>query len=612
MLKCGPEEVNVRSGDRGDAGSALMKSLMRRSIPFAIGALFLVLIGCGVYRKSQLAIAPPIYDPIAYYHKSAVVWSALAKGNLAGTLNGVKANRPPGTALLLYPFGFEASVRGFLFRSVLAPIVLWMLAVTVMVAALMRRTSDGVVGGCLAVGLATLPLFYHFEYSDVFNGLYQVTNNWGFVDALQAAVSALTVCLLVVGIEKGSLPLCLGGWLSAALTFFIKPSGSLVMAAAIGVAAIELVIRYFRHPEQARFTLRFAALLSLACIPVFGLTFWAAFGSDYMSKEIVSAGVKALEILRLITSGEDLITVVVRFIVPVIGWWWFCPMVFCLLLLGIQSVTGIINRRWDPASLRLAGCVVLASLSVCWWLFFAGIQHRYLFPFILMIIIWLAPGIIEQINGARLTLKSAIACYSLAPAFLLLALLYSARPLISLQAAMGINLTTGGFAFEVEVGRQLLSEAGKLGRPIKIYSIGNERVGVVEMIDRVKTIETGNYLGEFDIKRPLNWKDSSGLRLEEIVESEFLMMESVRPANGSGAVAATISHWVEELERFKQHFYQLDAHESGLERLHDGTVKVLRIANKKRFSEALRVWASSIRWENDFNERNRPFLADRE
>jgi hypothetical protein len=299
-----------------------------------------------------------------------------------------------------------------------------------------------------------------------------------------------------------------------------------------------------------------------------------------------------------------------RFIVPVIGWWWFCPMVFCLLLLGIQSVTGIINRRWDPASLRLAGCVVLASLSVCWWLFFAGIQHRYLFPFILMMIIWLAPGIIEQINGARLTLKSAIACYSLAPAFLLLALLYSARPLISLQAAMGINLTTGGFAFEVEVGRQLLSEAGQLGRPIKIYSIGNERVGVVEMIDRVKTIEAGNYLGEFDIKRPLNWKDMPGLRLDEILQSEFLMMEDVRPANGSNMTATPISHWGEELERFKQHFYHLDLNQSGLERLHDGPVKVLRITNKERFSEALRVWAGSIRWENDFAERNRGFLPE--
>ena len=396
-----------------------MKPIMHKSIPFAIGALFLILVAFGVYKKTALAVAPPIYDPIAYYHKAAVVWNALSKGNLAGTLNGVKANRPPGTALLLYPFGFEASVRSFLFRSVFAPIVLWMLALTVTVAALTHRTSDGLFGGCLAVGLATLPLFYQFEYSDVFNGLYQITNNWGFVDALQAAVSALAVCLLVVGIEKGSLPFCIGGWLSAALTFFIKPSGSLVMAATMGVAAIELLIRYLRHPEQVRFTLKLAALLFLACVPIFGLALWAAFGSDYLSKEMVLASVKAQGILRLITEGEDLTAVFIRFIVPVIGWWWFCPIVFCLMLLGVQFVTGIINRRWDPVGLRVLGCVVLAIFAICWWLFFAGIQHRYLFPFILMIIIWLAPSIVERINGAGITVKGAIACYSLAPAFLL-------------------------------------------------------------------------------------------------------------------------------------------------------------------------------------------------
>ena len=92
-------------------------------------------------------------------------------------------------------------------------------------------------------------------------------------------------------------------------------------------------------------TLKFAAWVFLACVPVFGLAFWVAFGSDYLSKEMVLAGVKATSILRLISEGEDLTAVFIRFIVPVIGWWWFCPMAFCLMLLAVQSVTGIINRQ---------------------------------------------------------------------------------------------------------------------------------------------------------------------------------------------------------------------------------------------------------------------------
>ena len=321
-----------------------------------------------------------------------------------------------------------------------------------------------------------------------------------------------------------------GGLAFVCLTFFIKPSGSLVMAATVGIAAIELVIRYLRYPEQRYFTLKFAAWVFLGFIPIFGLAFWAAFGSDYMRKDIVFAGIKATGILRMISEGQDLTAVFALFIVPVIGWWWFCPMAFCLIFLTIDAVTSIVKRQLDPTGLRLAGCVVLAGLAICWWFFLAGTQHRYLFPFILMIVMWLAPGIIERMKEASGTVKSAIAFYSLTPVCLLLVLLYSTNPPTSLQSAMGINLSTGQFAYEVEVGQQLLSEAGRLGRPIKIYSIGNMRVGVVEMMDRVKTIETGNYLGEFDIKRPLNWKDVPGLRLQEIVESEFLIMEDVRPS----------------------------------------------------------------------------------
>ena len=589
----------------------LVKSLLHKSIPFVFGALFLVSVTWGIRNKAYTAIAPPIYDPIAYYHKSRVVWDALSKGNFAGTLNGVKANRPPGTALLLYPFGFSNSVRSFLFRSALLPIVLWTLALVISVAVVVHRLSDAIVGGCLAVGLGTMPLFYHFEYSDAFAHLYQITNQWGLVDPLQGAVAALAVCLLMVGIEKGLLSLCIIGWLMSALSFFIKPSGALVMAATLGIAAIELLIRYLRYPEQRRKTLKFAAWVFLGCVPIFGLAFWLAFGSDYLSKEMVLAGIKATSILRLISEGQDLTAVFMRFIVPVIGWWWFCPMAFCLMLLAIEALTSMLRRQFIPISLRLVGSVVLASLAICWWLFLAGTEHRYLFPFILMIIMWLAPSIFERMKGAGITMKSAIACYSLLPAFVLLGLLYSAHPSMSLQTAMGINLSTGQFAFEVNVGQQLLAEAGKLGRPINIYSIGNTRVGVVEMMDRVKTIESGNYLGEFNIKRPLNWKDVPGLKLQEIVDSDYLMIEDVRPASTS--TAASIADWREELEQFKQHvYYGHNVEKNGLELLHDGPVKVLRVVDKERLADELHAWAKSIRWENDFADRNRTFLSERQ
>jgi hypothetical protein len=401
-----------------------------------------------------------------------------------------------------------------------------------------------------------------------------------------------------------------GGWFFSALSFFIKPSGGLVMAAMIGIAAIELIIRYLRHPEQIRSMLKFAAWVLLSCIPVYGFAFWTAFGSDYLGDNTVSAGIKAQGILRLISEREDLTAAFVRFIVPVIGWWWFCPMAFCLILIVLETVPNTAGRRLSAMSLRIVGCLVLASVAIYWWLFVAGTQHRYLFPFILMIIMWLAPSVIERMNGAGATIKATIACYSLTPAFLLVVLLFLAQPPMSLQTAMGINLTTGQYAFEVEVGRHLLSEADRLGRPVNIYSVGNMRVGVVEMMDRVQSIEKGDFSGKFKVRRPLNWVDMPGLRLQEITESDFLIMEDVRPSAPDTAVTS-VSNWREEIEQFKQHIYlHHGVDKNGLELLHDGLVKAFRVVRKELLAEDLHVWAASIRWENDFAERNRAFLVD--
>jgi hypothetical protein len=602
------DPIPLRDRQSEEDKAPLTRSLVRKSIPFVIGALFLIAIGGGIYKKSGLAVAPPIYDPIAYYHKAKVVWDSIEKGNFSGMLNGVKANRPPGSSLLLYPFGFQPSVRSFLFRSVFVPIALWMLAMAIVVAAAARRTSDAILGGCLVVGLATLPLFHHFEHSDFFNGLYQITNSWGLVDPLQAAVSALAVCLLVVGIRKGSLGLCMAGWFSSALTFFIKPSGSLVMAATVGVAVVELSVRHFRHPEQLRSTLKFAGWLFFGCFMLFVLAAWTALGSDYMSRDMIAAGVKAQGILRLITEGEDLVAVFMRFIVPVIGWWWFCPIAFCLIFLVVEAGGSVARRQWNPVVFRLAGCFVLAGLAIFWWLFLAGTQHRYLFPFILMIIIWLAPSLLERMNEAGASIKSAIACYSLVPALVLVGLLYSTHPPVSLQNAMGVNLTTGQYAFEVQVGQRLLSEADRLNQPVNIYSAGNIRVGVVEMMDRVQSIEAGQVSGKFKVKRPLNWVDIPGLRLQEIVESHFVIVEDVRPP---GSAVTAISDWGTEVECFKQHiYYNHGVDKNGLKLLKDGPVKAFRVVDKKLFAKTLRLWAESIRWGNDFRERNRAFLAD--
>ena len=160
-----------------------------------------------------------------------------------------------------------------------------------------------------------------------------------------------------------------------------------------------------------------------------------------------------------------------------------------------------------------------------------------------------------------------------------------------------------------KLGQWLVSEAERRGRPVDIYSLGDIRVGVVEMIDWVQSIEKGNVSKILRSRSPLNWVDTPGLRLGDITESDFLLLEDIRSPNVQDGGGAQISTWPEEVERFKQFAYlERGVEKNGLELVADGSVKLLRVVDKRRFGGAIQVWATSIRWENDFAERNAEFL----
>ena len=101
--------------------------------------------------------------------------------------------------------------------------------------------------------------------------------------------------------------------------------------------------------------------------------------------------------------------------------------------------------------------------------------------------------------------------------------------------------------------------------------------------------------------------DTPGLRAEELVHSDFFLLEDVRPA-GAGE-APVVSSWSEEVERFKQFaYFERGVDKDGLELVSDGPVKLLRVADACKFTEALYGWANSIHWMDDFGDRNKAFL----
>jgi hypothetical protein len=149
-----------------------------------------------------------------------------------------------------------------------------------------------------------MPLFYHFEYNDIFAKAYVVTNQWGLVDTLEGAIAALATSSLRFGIINRSVKWCATGWFVSVVAFFIKPSGLLVMMALVGIATVEFCILFLSRPSSRRTILKFLAAVYSIGFSMYGLVLWLAFGSDYMSREVIAQAVKASQILISINQGS--------------------------------------------------------------------------------------------------------------------------------------------------------------------------------------------------------------------------------------------------------------------------------------------------------------------
>src|SRR5262245_15964650 len=145
--------------------SNLLKSVLNSAV-FPLIAL-LVFLAIGIHRKTSQAIAPPIYDPLGYIQKGHSIWNQVSDRKLRNPLNAVPAFRPPGVVPFAFPFGYSPRFNSFLFWNTFSPIVLWVVALWLALRKQIQTTTDRWNGIALCVGLASLPLFYHFEINPV-------------------------------------------------------------------------------------------------------------------------------------------------------------------------------------------------------------------------------------------------------------------------------------------------------------------------------------------------------------------------------------------------------------------------------------------------------------
>ena len=573
-------------------------------IPAAVLALLLLAVGSGVYRKSSQAIAPPMYDAMSYYGKAAAVWRAIDSDGLVNPLNIEPVVRPPGVILLSGPFGFSADFRPFFFRGIFLPIVLFIAACWLVAHERLRDPREHwLITGACAAALA-LPMFYHFEGSDIL----PVSASWGLVDGFLAGVAAQATALLIVGVRRRSLALTIGGTLAGAFTLLIKPSGLVVVPVIFWAWFSELLIvnwpirSAWRRERRVR---SYVMVSSVAIVVVVGLTAFACFNSRYLSRDTLRFFTNSQRLLAELYRGVPLAPLIAAQVHPWLGWHWTA--LFGAIIGGwsVGAVVRATRHRLDRDDLRILMALVALAGGVIWWMFLAGpSEMRYVLPFVLVFVVSTLPMCVSR-AAALGTQVRRICCLALTvPVMLLVVLLWADRPSPFLQRMLGVTLASGQFRDEVQIGHMVGGAAEALKRDLVIYAVGTDvSHGMVEAVGAYRRLVEPNR-NAFRTVFPIDWKRPPLIRREELLGSDYVLF---RPM-----AAAEITQWqtTESIDGFGGETQVIRAWltntgvSDGFEVSHDGPLRLLRIVDLGAADRSFGMLRARHRWRDLFSAEN--------
>ena len=584
-------------------------------LPISILALCLTVLGIGIYIKTARAIAPPIYDPMAYYTKGAMVWREWSSGRLVNPLNVGPTSRPPGTMLLTSPLGFSPNFRAFFFRSICFPVVVFALAFWLLAESQVRQPRQRWANLVGALILTSLPMFYQFERNSAISSPY----DWGYMDCFLGALAALATALLIVSVRRCSIVLGAAGALVGALTLLVKPAGLVLMPMFCFLWAAELIAMNWpilAEWRKHRTLKRYSIWTGLLLVAIFAAVTAASFGSEYLSRTNLTIGYNGQKIVIDMFKNVSLVGLVAPQIQTSFGWHWLCAwMLAALLLFGGIAVRA--SRRSlggeDFLSLAVLGTL---GLGIVWWVELAGpAMIRYVYPFVMIFLVVLLPGILRRADLALPRwARPALAVVCVAPLCVIVALLFMDAPPLEAQRLVGVNLSAGQFGQEVKMGDLLVDQARQRGRNLKIYVIPtDERPGVVEAEGTYSNLlHPGT--PTFQIQRPNDWIHPIMVRRREFVQADFLLFYPVRDANALQALLAQpmVKDPVTESDVFSAWLTQA-SEEQGLQTVADSELRLVRVIDHAKLDEAFGRLVPKHNWRDLFYaENNEPVVLTRE
>lgn len=584
------------------------KAIWQPWLPHLLVIIWLLYLAAAIWQRALHSVQPPFFDPLSYMQKALSFWRAVGHGTFVNPFSLEPSVRPPGTILMSYPFGFTPDFRGFHFRSVFLPILCVVAAVYIVAGKVQAKTAGWWVAA-MALLFSSLPMFYHFDWSDENYGPV----GWGLVDNFQAGVAAMAVAALVRSLAARSQHWLLLGTLLASFTLLIKPSGLMVMAL---MALIWLMAVVFEWRRRSRLGLPISSLRTYVLkggagiLVVYACVTALCAVAGYLSRRNFAFAQKVLAVWSKVSQASFEQTLLLFHQssgeAPV------------LWVLGASAlfICSIPAARECPSAMAkaqalLPGSVAIWGLGIWYWqaVQAGGNQIRYFFPFLLMGLVCVIPAALSVWPQANRTIRSLLMALCFAPALNIAALLAAGdSPSISWQKTTGVGVTVGGYQEEVRQAYSFLEELRKTKKDARVYSFLNGMgaqsficVGIYERMIRPE-------LPSFSIVGPMDWVSGFAFRVNELLDSDYILVMNDGPQEAAAWLGLTrIDPFLAEARVFEIWLSKLDER-SGVKIVSDGReLRLLRISDRALIDRAIAEFVSTRSWQPEFVGANRPY-----
>lgn len=535
---------------------------------FAVLAVWFIVAGHGIWHYAYLETEPPVFDALSYVQKAQSFWEAVAKAKPFNPFNLVPQIRPFGTVFFTHPFGFSTDFHQFYFLTNFLPAIL--LAIAVAIAAGPFRELDNkqrFVLTILLLCMSSMPAYFQFASS----GDVRFMGSWGFVDILFGAISALACAFAVASTRGRYLFWTVLSVLCAILAILIKPAGLAVMAV-VGATWAALTFNQWR---SKCLDLRSALRGGMIFLVMFGITGIVLRHSQYFSHKNFEYGMSSMKLLHADQQTFPTGTEILEKIRVSIG--------FPLLILWILCLACAARvRQWMSILCSLAIFLIGCYL----WLGRTNINHvRYFFPFPLMAVVVVVPGLIQSTKSwdrKRLALLSLLTLPTLAIG----TLLSMPQPPEKEQFLLGINLLANENADVVKQANTLIDElANEPTRLSIIYYVGgglkvNAFEGVMDW-HRVLGFRGGNSIPAL----PIDWVRPPAYRLDELFRARFIVFTPVADAQQAVDAQHTAETYQAEQTLIRAWLTTLKPVD-GVKVHSDGSTRVLEVVDRLALNQA--------------------------